>query len=207
MELRSAVRQQINFFFFPPRKEAPFWVLTSNSKKMIARYPILHTGTYYSMVGNIFKNYQQRVVIQSLFSSACDECGLFLQAMTDDKHHKERWVDSIGIRLPAGGRKINQAEQHCCLIRNWTTLQKREGLLKRHSSAMRCGGDIPSLCGDLAAVHARHQPWRSLTKERMDPRRSYLTSVRYLKSKAWAEMDPKWISQLFLSRSLILAYR
>lgn len=47
-------------------------------------------------------------MIQSLFSLACGECGLFLQAMPDDKHDKERGVDSIGIRLPAGGREISK---------------------------------------------------------------------------------------------------
>lgn len=47
-------------------------------------------------------------MIQNLFSSACSKCGLFLQAMADDKHHKERGVDNIGIRLPAGGREITE---------------------------------------------------------------------------------------------------
>lgn len=60
------------------------------------------------MVGNIFKNYQQGAMIENLFSLACGECGLFLQAMSDDKHNKERGVDSIGIRLPAGGREISK---------------------------------------------------------------------------------------------------
>lgn len=70
---------------------------------------------------------------------------------------------------------------------------------------MSGGGGVSALCGDLAAVHAHHQPQRSLTKERGEPRRSYLTSVRHLKSKTWTEMDVKWIHipQIFIFRALI----
>lgn len=43
-------------------------------------------------------------VIQDLFSSACGACGLFLQGMAEDKHHREKELDNTGVRLPAGGR-------------------------------------------------------------------------------------------------------